>query len=335
MWNKEKKRYDKCILLFILSYLVFFYILHGWLHPNATFETLLIRAFGILSFFLLHVILIIGPLCRLNSAFLPLLYNRRHLGVSMFLLALIHGGFSIIHFHGLGNMNPVRSVFLSNMQYDSLVEFPFQALGLFALLIIGLMAVTSHDFWLKNLGSRTWKALHMMVYIAYTLIIFHVVLGAIQHEQSGLFFGIVIFGFLGVTGMHVTAGFKEQEIDSSKREEKDDYVKVCELNEIEDEHAKIFSLKNERIAVFKYDGKLSAIHNVCKHQGGPLGEGKIKDGCVTCPWHGYQYRPEDGQSPPPFTERVCTYGLKIEDGYVWVNPEAHDEGTFVEPLKVK
>ena len=25
------------------------------------------------------------------------------------------------------------------------------------------------------------------------------------------------------------------------------------------------------------------------------------DGCITCPWHGYQYLPHNGQSPPPFT----------------------------------
>mgnify|MGYP003753304843 CR=1 FL=1 len=48
------------------------------------------------------------------------------------------------------------------------------------------------------------------------------------------------------------------------------------------------------------------MHNVCKHQMGPLGEGKIIDGCITCPWHGYQYLPANGQSPPPFTEMVKT-----------------------------
>jgi hypothetical protein len=34
-----------------------------------------------------------------------------------------------------------------------------------------------------------------------------------------------------------------------------------------------------------------------------LGEGKIVDGCITCPWHGYQYRPADGVAGP-FTERA-------------------------------
>ena len=55
---------------------------------NATIETQLIRALGTCALLLLHVILAIGPLARLDRRFLPLLYNRRHLGVTMFLLAL-------------------------------------------------------------------------------------------------------------------------------------------------------------------------------------------------------------------------------------------------------
>ena len=46
--------------------------------PAITIETTLIHAFGILAFVLLHVILVIGPLTRLDRRFLPLLYNSRH-----------------------------------------------------------------------------------------------------------------------------------------------------------------------------------------------------------------------------------------------------------------
>ncbi len=334
LWNAEKKRYDRGILIFVVCYLVAFYGLHSIIHPNATFETLLIRASGILAFFFLHVILVIGPLSRLSSAFLPLLYNRRHLGVSMFLVALVHGIFNVIQFHALGDMNPIRSIFLSNMEYLSLVQFPFQVLGFFALIILGLMAVSSHDFWLKNLGPMVWKKLHMMVYVAYALIIFHVVLGAIQNEKSLLFFGIVLVGFVSVVSLHLIAGRKEKKIDEEKPIVDNGFVMVCKPHEFEEGRAKI-TLWGERIAVFKYDGKLSAVSNVCKHQGGPLGEGKVVDGCITCPWHGYQYLPGNGQSPSPFKEKVATYELKIQDGYVWVNPETKGEGEPVEPLNLK
>jgi methionine sulfoxide reductase heme-binding subunit len=76
-----------------------------------------------------------------------------------------------------------------------------------------------------------------------------------------------------------------------------------------------------------YVEKLFAVHNVCKHQGGPLGEGKILDGCITCPWHGYQYLPQNGQSPPPFKEKVNTYDVKIIDNKVWLNPTPFADGT--------
>jgi nitrite reductase/ring-hydroxylating ferredoxin subunit len=94
------------------------------------------------------------------------------------------------------------------------------------------------------------------------------------------------------------------------------------------------TLAGERVAVFRYDGKVSAISNVCQHQNGPLGEGKIVDGCVTCPWHGYQYLPESGASPPPFTERVPTFRVRLEGDRVLVHPRPNPAGTRVEPARI-
>src|SRR2546428_6173232 len=54
------------------------------LFPYTTLFRSIIRAAGSAAFLLLHVVLCIGPLCRLDSRFLPLLYNRRHLGVVTF-----------------------------------------------------------------------------------------------------------------------------------------------------------------------------------------------------------------------------------------------------------
>jgi len=92
-WNRQKRIYDSVVASGIIAYLAIFVGLGALLYPTATAETLLIRGFGTLALVLLHVILCIGPLCRLNRRFLPLLYNRRHLGVAMFLVALVHGVF--------------------------------------------------------------------------------------------------------------------------------------------------------------------------------------------------------------------------------------------------
>ncbi|CAN5727119.1 hypothetical protein BH10BAC3_BH10BAC3_05460 [soil metagenome] len=327
-WNRQKKIYDWLIFAFCSTYLVLFITLNLLINEQVTFEALLIRSTSTLAVLLLHVILAIGPLCRINKKFLPLLYNRRHLGVTMFTLAMVHGGFSLFQFHALGNVNPFTSLLSSNTNFNSLSAFPFQALGFFALIIFFLMAVTSHDFWLHNLSPRVWKSLHMCVYLAYFLVIMHVMLGVIQYETSPVLFAMILTGSFTLIVLHLKAATKEVARDNLKYAlEKDAYVYVCKTGDLEDSRAKIFCVAAERIAVYRHTDKLYALHNVCKHQGGPLGEGKILDGCITCPWHGYQYLPQNGQSPPPFTEKVSTYDVKIIGDEVWLNPKPYAEGT--------
>jgi nitrite reductase/ring-hydroxylating ferredoxin subunit len=79
--------------------------------------------------------------------------------------------------------------------------------------------------------------------------------------------------------------------------------------------------------VYRDGTKLGALTNLCAHQNGPLGEGRIIDGCVTCPWHGYQYRLDDGCAPPPFTEKLATYPLRLSRGIIEVNPRPLAPGT--------
>jgi methionine sulfoxide reductase heme-binding subunit len=327
-WNRQKAIYDWLISGFCVLYLLVFIGTTALTNPDYTFETALIRSTSTLAFLLLHIILSIGPLARINKKFLPLLYNRRHLGVTMFCIAAVHGGFSLFQFHALSNANPFLSLFVSNTQFNSVSQFPFQALGFFALVILMLMAITSHDFWLHNLGSRFWKTLHMFVYLAYALIVMHVMLGVIQYETNPIFVILLFAGVAWIITLHLIAGTREVKEDNRSFElRKEGYYLVSDLGEFEEGRAKIFCIDAERIAVYLHEGKLYAIHNVCKHQGGPLGEGKIIDGCITCPWHGYQYLPRNGQSPPPFKEKVSTYDLRIEGSQVWLNPNPYPEGT--------
>ena len=332
LWNRQKKIYDWVLGGFIVLYLATFISSNLIINPEITQETLIIRSFGTLAILLLHIILMIGPLARLNTVFLPLLYNRRHLGVTMFFLAAIHGIFSILQFHSLGNINPIVSVFVSNIHYESLTKFPFQSLGFVALIIFFLMAITSHDFWLHNLTPRIWKTLHMTVYVAYTLIILHVLLGVLQFETSPMFVFMLGVGMITIITLHLLAGRKEFQKDKPFQSQTiDHHVMVCSVDEIKENRAKVVCLEGERIAIFKYGNKVSAVSNVCKHQNGPLGEGKILDGCLTCPWHGYQYLPHNGTSPPPFKEKVTTYKVKVVDREIWVDPAPFPEGTEVEP----
>ena len=334
-WNPQKRRYDLVAAGVIVAFAGVVLGVQAIIRPELTIETLLIRTLGAAAFTLLNVILCIGPLSRLDRRFLPLLYNRRHLGVMMFTLALAHGVFSIVQFHSLGTLNPLVSVLVGNSHYGTISQLPFQPFGLAALVILFLMAATSHDFWLHNLTAPVWKALHMGVYVAYAFIVLHVMFGVLQGEASRLLGWGLCGGMLTVFTLHVLAARQEARGDREHRNAHEDgFVDICGVGDIPEKRAVMTCLSGERVAVFRYDGRISAISNVCQHQNGPLGEGRIVNGCVVCPWHGYEYVPATGASPPPFTEKVPTFDVRVVAGRVLVHPEPHAPGTRVEPASV-
>lgn len=331
-WNRQKKLYDAVLVGGVALYLAVFAVLTKALFPRVTDEIMLIRAFGTGAFLLLHVILCIGPLCRLNPKFLPLLYNRRHAGVTCFLLGLIHAVLVVVTYHAGSDTNPILSIFVSSKFQGSIGSVPFQPFGFIALLILFLMAATSHDFWLANLTAPVWKALHMLVYFAYALLVLHVTFGVLQGEGSLAYVGAVAVGLVAVVGSHWVAATKEHNVDvTNTTNATDEFIDACAVADIPENRARIVCLSGERVAIFKYDGKISAVSNVCQHQNGPLGEGKIVYGCITCPWHGYQYQPDTGASPPPFVEKVPTFNVRVKNGRVLVQPKPNPAGMKAEP----
>lgn len=319
-WTAHKKKYDKILVGILIIFLLVFTLTQFYLYPNTLPPLAIIKSTGCLAILMLFFILSIGPLSRLDKRFLPILYNRRHLGVSMFIVSLIHGVLSLVFFHGFGNTNPLASLFTSNKDYTSISGFPFMTAGFFALLYLMIMAITSHDFWNNKLTAPVWKTVHMGVYFVFVLIMLHVFSGILQGDSNIIASIFFIGGFIWVITIHLLAAVKrskEKKLQSTLLDA--GYLSVGNLNEIEDSRAKIVCGLGKSIAVFKDQAKLYAMDNFCQHQGGPLGEGKIIDGCVTCPWHGYQYLPQDGKSPPPFEEKVDTYAIKLVSGQAYVS----------------
>lgn len=340
-WNRNKRIYDLAILLGVGFYLSLFILIGKlvWTGGQAiSTPVLLMRALGTCAFVMLHIALCIGPLARLDRRFLPILYNRRHLGVATFLIGLGHATIALGYYHGFGGINPLLSLLTSNTNYDSMTAFPFETLGLAALAILFLMAATSHDFWQQNLGASFWKSLHMLVYPCYVLLVLHVALGALQAETSLAYPALLAAGFAIVAGLHLFTGRREHRRDFRVPlpllGEKETWVDVGSVDEIDDNRAKTVCLPGrERIAIFRHGGQVSAVTNVCAHQRGPLGEGKIIDGCIVCPWHGWDYRPQDGCSPPPFQEKIATYQVRVEGRRILLNPNPLPPGTPTLPAR--
>ena len=316
-WNGNKVVYDLYVLVTLAAFIGVFMIVGLMAHPTghtADPVVLLIRALGCAAFLMLTIVLLIGPFARLNRRFLPMLYNRRHLGVMTFLVASAHFGLSLFWYHGGGPLNPFVSLLVSNPLYGSAPGFPFEAFGLAAFAAIFLLAATSHDFWLNNLSAPVWKALHMLIYPAYALLVLHVAFGALMTEKSPVYPALMALALALVSGAHLHAGLREWRRDSGMKGVKavQGWIDVCDPADIPDGRAVIAPLPSgDRVAVFRKGGRLHAIENACRHQNGPLGEGCLKDGLVTCPWHGWQYRLEDGVSPPPYSERVATHDVKL------------------------
>ena len=48
------------------------------------------------------------------------------------------------------------------------------------------------------------------------------------------------------------------------------------------------------VVVIRDGRKVHVLAGRCSHLSGPLFEGKLADGCLTCPWHGSVFRVSDG-----------------------------------------
>jgi nitrite reductase/ring-hydroxylating ferredoxin subunit/DMSO/TMAO reductase YedYZ heme-binding membrane subunit len=335
-WNAFKLGYDALLLAIVAGYVTLFQRVSRALFVGEaalSAPILAMRAWGSCAFLLLSFILCIGPLARLDKRFLPLLYNRRHAGVLMGLVACTHAYQVVGFYYAWGTLPQLEALLTYDRQFSS-GTLPFVWFGMLALVIVTLMGVTSHDFWQKFFGPTCWKWLHMGVYLAYVSAVLHVAFGPLQREGHLTFRVGFVCVVLAVSALHVAAALRSTRGDREGSVAADDgWIDVGELRDLKEGYARaVCPQQGERIALVRKHDKLYALHGICAHQRGPLYEGRVKDGCLTCPWHGWQYKPEDGRSPPPFQEQLSTYRLRLKNGRVLVDPRALPEGSATAPI---
>ncbi|MEM1361901.1 MAG: Rieske 2Fe-2S domain-containing protein [Pseudomonadota bacterium] len=334
-WNRNKWLYDAVLVISVAAYILIFLRL-GNLEADVSRPVdgaiVRMRAFGTCAFFMLSAILCIGPLARLDRRFLPLLYNRRHFGVLTAVVAATHATYVLSWYFAFSPTPGLEALLGSNTSYGQILGFPFEAFGIFALIVLAVLAATSHDFWLSFLTPPVWKGLHLMIYPAYAAVVAHVALSYLQDADNPAFALSFVASAFAVAGLHLAAHLKDRVGDAAKGT----WLPVAKPEEIIDQRARIVAMPDgRRAAVFRDGAKFAGVSNACAHQNGPLGEGQIVYGCITCPWHGFQYRMEDGCSPPPFTEKIPTYALRLnDDGLIEIAAEANAPGTPQPPLMV-
>ena len=205
-WNRNKIFYDVVLLAAVVAYiLLYIKIAPGFQDVTKPTSGAILRsqAFGTCAFLLLTFILCIGPLARLDTRFLPLLYNRRHFGVITCAVAFTHASTIVSIYYSFSPLNKYVAVLASNTSYDRFLGFPFETFGIFALFLLLVLAATSHDFWLRFLTPPIWKAIHVSIYVAYAAIVCHIVLGSLQSKQSPLLAAVVGLSVIAVSGLHL------------------------------------------------------------------------------------------------------------------------------------
>ncbi|MET3892954.1 nitrite reductase/ring-hydroxylating ferredoxin subunit/DMSO/TMAO reductase YedYZ heme-binding membrane subunit [Bosea sp. OAE506] len=337
-WTRSKIVYDAALLAGVALYLVAFMRLAPGARPAGTLldaQSLAIKAFGSCAFLLLTMVLMIGPLARLDQRFLPLLYNRRHFGVITCAVAASHAMAVIDWYFAYSPLSPWVALLATDTASGELRGLPFIPFGVLAFLILLVLAATSHDFWLAFLGPPVWKAIHMSLYGAYGLVVLHIAFGVLQDARNaGL--PLLVFGGAGaLIALHLAAAWRERRRDQPMAVKAEGWVAAGLIRDVPSGRGLVVPLADgSSVAIFRENDSLAAISNLCAHQNGPLGEGRLRDGCVICPWHGYEYRLRDGCAPAPFTERVATYQLRLEGEAILLDPRPNPLGTAVEPLSI-
>jgi nitrite reductase (NADH) small subunit len=98
----------------------------------------------------------------------------------------------------------------------------------------------------------------------------------------------------------------------------DRYETVARIDDVEPGTVRMVRVDDREIALARVDGEFYATQGHCLHLQGPLGEGRLEDHVLTCPWHGWQYDVRTGENEFDRAIQLETYEVRVEDGDVKV-----------------
>jgi NAD(P)H-dependent nitrite reductase small subunit len=100
--------------------------------------------------------------------------------------------------------------------------------------------------------------------------------------------------------------------------ELDGFSKVCKFSDLKEKIGKRIFVKDVDVALFKVDGEVFALNNMCIHQKAAIiYDGFIEEGKVSCPAHGWQFDLKTGRVPNA-ANGLDSYEVKIVGDDVYV-----------------
>jgi|LakMenEpi03Aug12_release.lakeMendotaPanAssembly.Ray.scaffolds.fasta_scaffold106626_3 nitrite reductase/ring-hydroxylating ferredoxin subunit len=90
------------------------------------------------------------------------------------------------------------------------------------------------------------------------------------------------------------------------------FFKVATIQEIPLGTSKLIEKEGRIFSVYHLKEGWFALDDRCPHRSGPLGEGTVSEGVVTCPWHGAQIELSTGKClHPENLATVRVYPLRL------------------------
>ncbi|RLT26522.1 MAG: non-heme iron oxygenase ferredoxin subunit [Chloroflexi bacterium] len=98
--------------------------------------------------------------------------------------------------------------------------------------------------------------------------------------------------------------------------------RVASIADVPEGQVCVVECDGRSLALSNIDGEVYAIDNICTHDGGPLGEGRLRAGRVICPRHGAAFDARTGKVLTlPAVKSVRAYPVTIDGDDVLVDLE--------------
>ena len=98
------------------------------------------------------------------------------------------------------------------------------------------------------------------------------------------------------------------------------WIEIGYMNDIPRRGARCVKGPGYAIALFRTsDDQIFALEDKCPHKGGPLSQGIVHDGCVTCPLHNWVISLKDGEVQGEDQGRVSTIPVRLEGTQIFID----------------
>lgn len=96
------------------------------------------------------------------------------------------------------------------------------------------------------------------------------------------------------------------------------FTKLAKVSELEPHGQFSKWIGGHDVLVYRHEGQIKAISNICIHFGGPVGFHKMKNDRFTCLWHNYEFGAKDGTCLTNPNLKLRQYALKVVSEEIWI-----------------